>query len=241
MTSTPTMAATQEAPRSASTAARDAGSSCSAQGSSAESTTEMTLVEGQDARDLTGTAFEAVKNGEISVQAPQSALSRGQAKVYTVDSEETTSTSVTIPVGGDYSLVSNLTVLFDESGDIVQYSETLISENESGNFNITSFTDGVLVNSNDTDQPYMTDDQLRQGAGSGTGSSDSMTAMGAGSTAACVAAVLGVSGATGYLIVSACTGACATPGVGTGVCVACIGAYATVGSASVTAVASCFG
>ncbi|WP_157062950.1 hypothetical protein [Actinopolyspora mortivallis] len=201
----------------------------------------MTLVEGQHARDLTRAAFEAVKNGEVSVQAPQRALSWDQAKVYRVDAEETTSTSVTIPVDGDYSLVSNLTVLFDENGDIVQYSETLISENKEGNFNITSFTDGVLVNSNDTDQPYMTDEQLQQGANSGAGSSESMTAMGVGSTVACVASVLGVSGATGYLIVSACTGACTIPGAGTSVCVACIGAYATVGGASITAVASCFG
>ncbi|WP_144312069.1 hypothetical protein [Actinopolyspora erythraea] len=199
----------------------------------------MTLVDGHDARESTGAAFEAVKNGEISVQAPRSALSRGQAKVYAVDAENSESTSVTIPVGGEYSLVSNLTVLFDESGDIVQYSETLVSENEAGNFNITSFTDGVLVNSKDTDLPYMTDAELQ--ANNGVDSSDPMAAMGVGSTAACVAAVLGVSGATGYLIVSACTGACSTPGVGTAVCVACIGAYATVGSASVTAVASCFG
>ncbi|KIH99598.1 hypothetical protein LP52_06955 [Streptomonospora alba] len=198
----------------------------------------MTLVEDQEARDLPGAVSEAVKNGEISVQAPQSALSHGQTKVYTVDAEDkdTTFTSVTIPVGGDYSMLSNLTVLFNESGDIVQYGETLISENDAGNFNITSFTDGELVNSNDTDLPYMTDAQLQQDAASG----EAMATAGAGSTAACVAAVLGVSGATAYLIVGACTGACTVPGVGTAVCVACIGAYATVGGASITAVASCF-
>ncbi|SDP67181.1 hypothetical protein SAMN04487905_1074 [Actinopolyspora xinjiangensis] len=201
----------------------------------------MTLVDGHETRELTSAAFEAVKNGEISVQTPRNALSRGQAKVYAVDAENSDSTSVTIPVGGEYSLISNLTVLFDTSGDIVQYSETLVSENEVGNFNITSYTDGVLVNSEDTDLPFMTDAELRQQANNGADSSDPMAAMGVGSTAACVAAVLGVSGATGYLIVSACTGACSTPGVGTAVCVACIGAYATVGSASVTAVASCFG
>ncbi|WP_182543082.1 hypothetical protein [Halosaccharopolyspora lacisalsi] len=122
---------------------------------------------------------------------------------------------MTIPVGGDYSLVSNLTVLFNESGDIVQYGETLISENDAGNFNITSYTDGVLVNSNDTDQPYTTDAQLQQDTDSGPVSSEGMAAMGAGGTAACVAAVLGVSGVTAYLIVGACTGACAVPGVGT--------------------------
>jgi len=52
-------------------------------------------------------------------------------------------------------------------------------------------------------------------------------------------ALLGVSGAVGYLIVGACAGACTIPLVGTAICVACIGAYAIVGGASVTAVASC--
>ena len=63
-----------------------------------------------------------------------------------------------------------------------------------------------------------------------------------GDKVACVSSVLGVSGAVGYLIVGACAGACAASetGVTIPVCVACIGAYAAFGGASVTAVASCF-
>lgn len=231
------MAAAQEAPAPAGvvsqgpTSGHDEGESCSTQESSVGSTTEMTLVDDQKAGDLLSAAIEAKKDGRISVQAPQGAFLQDQAKVYAVNAEDAAFTSVTIPVGGNYSMLSNLTVLFDESGEIVQYGETLISENDAGNFNIASFMEGDLVNSNDTDLPYMTDAQLRQ---------ESFTTMGVGGTAACVASVLGVSGFTAYLIVGACTGACGVPGVGTAVCVACIGAYAAVGGASITAIASCF-
>ena len=140
------------------------------------------------AGDLTDAVSAAVMSGEISTHAPRTALTLDKTKVYTVDTDGPTYTSVTVPVAGDYSTVSNLTVVFDEKDD--------------------------------------------QGTG--------VTAMGAASTAACVAAVLGVSGATAYLIVGACAGACTIPIVGTAICIACIGAYAAVGGASITAVASCF-
>lgn len=210
--------------------------SCSADGSSAGSTTDMTQVGGQAAGDLTDAVSAALRSGEIAIHAPQTALSLDKAKVYTVDTDGPTYTSVTVPVAGGYSTVSNLTVMFDDKGDIVQSGETLISRNDAGNFNISNFADGKLVNSNDTDRPFMTNAQLLQTADQGTGD----TAKGAGEIAACVAAVLGVSGTTAYLIVGACAGACTIPIVGTAICIACIGAYAAVGSASITAVASCF-
>lgn len=61
-------------------------------------------------------------------------------------------------------------------------------------------------------------------------------------TGACLAAVLGVGGTVGALIAWACAGSCAAAAAGVGVpfSVACIAAYATVGGASITAVASCF-
>lgn len=195
----------------------------------------MTLVTNQRAHDLTGAAMAAVKKGSISLHAPAGSLAQDEAKVYTVDAENTTVTSVSIPVGGDYSMLSNLTVVFDKGGNIVQYGETLISENEAGNFNITSYADGRLAKSNDTDQAFMTDAQLQNNS-----SPARVSTSGVGETVACVVSVLGVSGAVAYLIVGACAGACTVPIVGTAICVACIGAYAAVGGASITAVASCF-
>ena len=196
----------------------------------------MTQVGGQAAGHLTDVVSAAVTSGEIATYAPEATLSLDEAKVYAVDTDGPTYTSVTIPVAGDYSTVSNLTVLFDYKGEIVQSGETLISRNDAGNFNISNFADGELVKSNDTDLAFMTNAQLVEEADQGTG----VTTMGTASTVACVVSVLGVSGAVGYLIVGACAGACTVPVVGTAICVACIGAYAAVGGASITAVASCF-
>lgn len=136
-------------------------------------------------------------------------------------------------------MTSNFTVLYSQNGDILQYSEMLVSENNLGKFNITSCTDGNFVNCNDTDLTFMSDDQLLQEVN--TTPSERMAARSIGSTVACVVARLGVTGGVAYLIVGACAGASAVPGVGMAVCVACIAAYAAVGGASITAVASCFG
>lgn len=213
---------------------------CASPGLSAGPTTNMTQVDGQRARNLTRAALDEVKSGGLATHAPRPALSFGQAKVYSVDSDGPAYSSVTVPISGGYSMVSNLTVLFNDSGEITQSGETLISENEAGNFNISKFTDGELVKGKDTNRPFMTDAQLRQDAQRGAAGADTVAAQGAGSTVACVAAVLGVSGAVAYLIVGACAGACTVPVVGTAICVACIGAYAAVGGSSIAAVASCF-
>lgn len=224
---------------SATTATSDA-KSCSVQAAGKAGATDLSQVKGQKSRGLIEAVSSAVKNGKISTHAPQAALSLQKAKVYSVNTDGPAYTSVTVPISGEYSMVSNLTVIFDGKGKIVKSGETLISKNDAGNFNISNFTGGKLVKSNDTDRPFMSDAQLQQkdpdkSAGPVLNSTHST-----GSTVACVVSVLGVSGAVGYLIVGACAGACTVPIVGTAICVACIGAYAAVGGASITAVASCF-
>lgn len=221
--------------------------SCSAQRAStgdasegAETATQMNIVEGEEARTMTLKAAKAIKEGEVSMQASPGALAREEVKVRSVESAEVSLTSVTFPINGEYSTVSNFTVLFDASGDIVQYGETLITENEMSNFNITTYSDGELVESNDTDLAYMSDAELESEARSAP-SKDMASTMGTGSTVACVAAVLGVSaGGIATVVVLACGGACTVPVAGTAICVACIGAYAAISSGSVAAVATCF-
>lgn len=187
-------------------------------------------------RDLTDLVVAKIDANEIANVASSSDLKTDEAKVYAVISDSGTYQSVTIPVRGAYSRLSNLTVLLDNESLVTQYAETLYSENEVGSFRVTSYVNGELAKTVDTDVAYMTYAQLqREIAGDST-----VNTQGVWGTAACVAAVLGVSGSVGYLIVTTCTGACATPGVGSAVCIACIGAYAAVGGASIPAVASCF-
>ena len=85
--------------------------------------------------------------------------------------------------------------------------------------------------------PYMTDAELQE-------NSSTVTLRGAQTQSAtsCLAAVPGISGFFAGIIVAICWGACAAAAVGVGVpfCVACIAAYAAIGGASITAIASCF-
>lgn len=184
-------------------------------------------------------AVNAVKSDAISSHASPGSLSHEQAKVYTVDVKNTTGTSAPIPVGGDHSVLSNLTVRFDKSGSIVRHAERLISENEAGNLDITSYSTGKLAKSADTHQPCLTDAQLQKTNATPAGP-DGVNPVGVEGTVACVASVLGVSGAVADLIVGARAGACTVPVVSPSICAAFIDDYAAVGGASINAVASCF-
>ncbi|WP_124818767.1 hypothetical protein [Micromonospora ureilytica] len=197
-----------------------------------ETKTVATRVDGAEA--MTDVAA-ALKSRVVTPRVAQSALKISEAKVYAIPSEQGTYTAAIVPIGAGYSLTSNFTVLFDEKSSIVQYTETYVSENAAGNFNITSYSDGKLLSSQDTDMPYMSDAQLQE-------NSSTDTLNGTQSTRSCLAAVLGISGIFAGIIAAACWGACAAAAAGVGVpfCIACIAAYATIGGASITAIASCF-
>jgi hypothetical protein len=181
----------------------------------------------------------AMKTRVVTPRVAKSALKTSEAKVYAIPSEQGTYTAAIVPIGAGYSLTSNFTVLFDKEGSVVQYTETQVSENAAGNFNITSYSDGKLIRSLDTDMPYMTDAELQLQENSSKVAPAALTAQ---STRSCLAAVLGVSGVVAGIIAAACWGACAAAAAGVGIpfCVACIAAYASVGGVSITAVGNCF-
>lgn len=202
----------------------------------------ITTVSGHDATAMTDAAIALVKNGQVDVHAAASSLDVSEAKVLAIDTESGTFTSVTVPISGDYSFTSNFSVVFDSSGNLAQYGETLVSENEDGNFNVTTYADGVLTSDQDTDLAFMLDAELKQDM------ANSMSAVSAGfqtadkNTGACIATVLGLSGVAGAIIAYGCADACASAAIGIGVpfCVGCISGFAVIGGASITAVATCF-
>lgn len=203
--------------------------------------TNMKQISGKDAKGLVRIVSNGVNDGTFNSHAGSSGLNFGKSKVYKVTSGNDQFTSVTVPVDGKYATTSNLTVLFDDDGNTVNYSEVLYTHGAEGKFHLAKYENGKVAEDRDTDIPYKTDSQISQEskqAAPGEVSAQKST----GDKVACVASVLGVSGTVGYLIVGACAGACAASetGVTIPVCVACIGAYATVGGASVTAVANCF-
>ncbi len=201
----------------------------------------ITLVSGDEAAAMTDEAVAAVKNGEVALQTPESSLDASEAKVNTIETSEGTFTMVSVPVVGAYSLTSNFSLFFDSAGDLVQYGETLVSENEAGNFNVTTYAGGALTSDQDTDLPYMSDSELVEDMVN-TQSEASVGIQSDKNTGACLATVLGVTGVVGGIIAYACAGACAAAAVGVGVpfCVGCIAGFAVVGGASITGVANCF-
>lgn len=198
-----------------------------------------TPVTGAEADAAIDVVMNQIAAGGITVNAPTSSLDESKATVQAIGSEQGTFTAVTLPVSGGYSLVSNFSVLLDPMDAVAQYSETLFSKNDAANFQIVQYADGKLVKDEDTGIAYKTNAELlaeMQDAPQGP------VVQGTGAVVACLAAVLGVGGTVGYLIVAACAGACAAAGSGFSVpiCVACIGAYAAIGGASIGAVVACF-
>ncbi|MFF2607259.1 hypothetical protein [Arthrobacter koreensis] len=187
----------------------------------------------------------SLASGEIDIQASLESLKASDSKVSTVSTPTGQYTTVTVPLGEPYSLTSNVSMVLDSTGHRLQYSETLVSENAAGNFNITTYVDGTLTSNQDTDLAFMTDAELRADLANSqpeSPTSDGGMQLAEKNTGACIATVLGVGGVVGSIIAYSCAGACAAAAVGVGVpfCVACIAGFATVGGASITAVATCF-
>jgi len=246
------------------------GQQCSAGAEQADGATTLTSIEGQEAQDLVDEALKDLRSGELQLHGAESALKISEASVNTVDTEGQAFRSVTIPVEGDYIEPSNVTVIYDDAGQVASYSESLMIKHASGDVEVTSYSDGQLSVERTIDKETLAaaEQQVSQSespsadpAGIETAFQASSEVQGAsvadvgvydggsavsqagiGSTVACIGSVLGVGGGTAYLISTLCAGACVTSATGfsAAVCAACIGGYATIGGASVTAVASCF-
>lgn len=211
----------------------------------AQSSLTTVAVDAEEAAEITSEVFSSLSSGEVTIEAPLSAVKASESKVSTVSTDDGVFTTVTLPVGGPYSLTSNVSMILDSSGERLQYTETLVSENAAGNFKVMSYVDGVLTSDQDTDLAFMSDAELKAdmaNAKSQAPGSEGGMQLAEKNTGACIATVLGVGGVVGGIIAYSCAGACAAAAIGVGVpfCVACIAGFATVGGASITAVASCF-
>lgn len=206
-------------------------SSVNAQG---DGTQDIVVLTSDEAEQFIDATLNAVEEGEIENIAPESAFSLEESTVYTVGGGVTV---VTVPLNGDYSLPSNITIFLDEDNTVLQTNEMLVTKNELGNFQVDTYLDGSITKSEDTGISYMTDEELLAEEPVDSG----IQPMSIKSVAACLAGVLGVGGTIGYLIAVACGGSCAAPTPVTAtICAACIGGYATLGSAGIAGVVACF-
>lgn len=195
---------------------------------------DIVVLTSDEAEQFIDAALNAVKEGAIENIAPESAFSLEESTVYTVGGGVTV---VTVPLNGDYSLPSNITIFLDEDNTVLQTNEMLVTKNELGNFQVDTYLNGSITKSEDTGISYMTDEELLAEEPVDSG----IQPRGIKSVAACLAGVLGVGATTAYIIEVACGGSCAVPTPVTApICAACIGAYAAIGGASIAGVVACF-
>lgn len=191
---------------------------------------EIRVVNGLAAENKIAAAVSFIEDGE-GVVASSSELNTEKAAVFIVDGV----TVVTIAIAGEYSLTSNITVYLDKNNNALQTNETLVTKNELGNFQVSTYMNGTLIKSQDSGLAFMTDEELLAEEPA------TVQPMGVGAVASCLTIVLGVGAAAAYLIAIGCGGSCATPTpVTAAICIACIGAYVAVGTGSMSEVNKCF-
>lgn len=199
-----------------------------------DNTQGIAVVLGTEAEKFVDATLHAVEEGVVENIAPVSAFDFDGSNVYTVGGGVT---AVTVPLHGEYSLPSNITVFFDENDTVLQTNEMLVTKNTVGNFQVETFLDGVLTNSKDTGIAYITDEELLAEEPSGS----EISPMGTGEVAACLVAAMGIGGTLAYVIAVACGTSCVAPTPVTGpICAACIGAYALLGTGTIAGAVACF-
>ncbi|QRN79802.1 MAG: hypothetical protein JK586_16680, partial [Nocardiopsis sp. BM-2018] len=152
------------APQSAQLAAECSDTGAQVTGAEQDDMYDMTLIDGALAERFEADVAALVGDGDMTVHASAEALVREGAVAYQIETglDQPQHTSVSVPISGGYSEpLSNLTVLFDAEGAVIQYAETLYSQAESGNFHISSYVDGLLTMSEDTGIPFVGEEQLR--------------------------------------------------------------------------------
>ncbi|OAX46138.1 hypothetical protein gpAD87_26950 [Paenibacillus sp. AD87] len=200
----------------------------------ADNSQDFAVVIGNEAKELIDATLHGVEAGEIENIAPVSAFDLEKSSVYTVGGGVTV---VTVPLHGDYSLPSNVTIFFDEDNTVLQTNEMLVTKNEAGNFRVETYLNGSVVKSVDTDRPYITDQEMLAEEPVNSG----IQPQSVGAVAGCLGAVLGIGGTAAYIIAVACGGSCAVPTPVTApICAACIGAYAVLGAGGIAGAVACF-
>lgn len=199
-------------------------------------------------------ALHAIKANSVSLHSPNESIRISDSTVLQLEKDDGQRyISITMPLrGSNLRLMSNLTVVLTPNNTVATYSETLVTENEAGNFQLTTYTDGKLAQDIDTGQKAIGDEALKAQIDEinsaiqnhqQTNAGDKAQPAGIGTVAACLATVLGIGGATAWIIASLCGGSCAAvaTGVGAAICAACIGAVATIGTGAISGAVSCFG
>lgn len=188
----------------------------------------------------------ALQQGSIALTPSKSVLDFENSRALVSEKDDQIRYRMfTVPIGGSFEVPSNLTVVFSAEGELLAYSETLISLVSQNVYWVQIINDGKVAADTRVDVSKVSESQVQAAykqASAAAGGATVMAGGGAGTVAACLASVLGIGGAVGWVIAGACAGSCSVPitPVTGPVCAACIGGFAVLGGASVGAAAACF-
>ncbi|WRP07373.1 hypothetical protein U9J35_04175 [Rossellomorea aquimaris] len=182
----------------------------------------------------------AISSNQVVVNASNSELVIDNAKFIEIKEEKVKYKTVTIPIVGDqYSFISNLTLIFDSKNSLISYSETLITKNDNNKFVVTSYSNGNLLQKDETDIDYVSNNTLKKELKVMQNSANGIVApqKSFSKTVLCISTVALIDLTVARLIAATCVASC--PGIPP-ICAACIGAVAVVGAGNLGAIMACF-
>lgn len=198
-----------------------------------------------DNQDYKNMVTEEVNNNNLDLHTDLDNLDFNKIEVLDHNIKGEDYLTVSIPIIGEYSLTSNLTLVLDQQKNILDYSETLISKSDINTFKIHNFYNGNEKQNEVTDIPYTSDKDMlaeiedyQENPEKYENDTETVQPYGIGQASACLAGMLGVDLVVAKLIAGTCVSSC-----GAGVvplCAACVGAVATMGAANIGGIIACF-
>lgn len=186
-------------------------------------------------------AQNVISEHEFVVNGGKSSLNFEEVNVVATNFDGSNYISVNVAIAGNYSTLSNLNVMFNENNEFIGYTETLIYNNPKTNtFIIDNFQNGELLEHKQTKIDYISNEQIKEGLQGLKDLSSQNKSRDIGTTAGCLAGLLGVNGVVAYLIAGTCATACAAAPITGAVCAACIGGICVVGAADIAGIIGCF-
>lgn len=204
--------------------------------SAAQFTRELSFEESAEVREVFANDFQ---NGVFEIHTDEESLDLENISILEVEQDgEEKFTSVTVSIlEEDYNFLSNVTIVYDSNFDVVTYQESIIKKSEINTFEFVDYVEGQKIRQEVGDVEYVSNEEL--GFNKDDVLNDGVATQGLGAISICLGAILGVDGVIAYLIAGTCGAACASF-VAVPVCVACIGAIATIGTANIAGIIACF-
>jgi len=202
----------------------------------------ISVVEDSDKiQEIKDISYDAISNEKVVFNAINANLNYDRATVGEVSAQNETYTVLTIPIASeDYNPLSNLTLIV-QNGEILTYSETLITKSQENTVAIASYTDGNLINEKTTDIEYLSNSEVQKVIDKAQNpdlEKNKVKPRGFPEVALCLSSVLLIDLVVARIVAATCIGAC-----GTGIvplCAACIGGVMALGGANIGGVIACF-